>query len=279
MEPVVITGIGADVEVFIQNVESQEVISAEGYIQGTKQDPFVFDHENPHFATSLDNVLAEFGIPPANNKEQFYEYLQRSLAFIGNSLPTSLCTAILPSAYLNERWLKTRQSKKFGCEPDYNAYTMHPNERPTCAEKNLRSAGGHIHVGYENAEQFDFTYDVDERRSQIVKALDLYIGVPSVLLEPDNKRKELYGKAGAFRPKNYGLEYRTVSNFYLASKELCYWVYQATNDAATYLNAGNTISMELSNTVQNIINTNDKPSALMLIRSMDLIAEGILKAA
>lgn len=67
---------------------------------------------------------------------------------------------------------------------------------------------GHIHLGYNDIEvPFNgriHKYKVDEQRARIVQAMDLFIGIPSVIMEPDNKRKELYGQAGAFRPKPYG---------------------------------------------------------------------------
>lgn len=44
-------------------------------------------------------------------------------------------------------------------------------------------------------------------------------------------RRELYGKAGAFRPTSYGVEYRTLSNFWLRRKEYMQWVYAQTHRA------------------------------------------------
>src|SRR5690606_24428610 len=136
------------------------------------------------------------------------------------------CTTPLPSANLDRMYLETENALTFGCQPDYNAYTMQTNLRPNTSDETLRSAGGHIHIGYKDAPEYDPEYYIpDEERANIVRALDLFIGVPSILLEPDNKRKELYGKAGAFRPKPYGLEYRTISNYYMEDKKLIEWVY------------------------------------------------------
>lgn len=271
MKQIKLTGVGADVEVFVADKATGEIVSAENHIKGTKQDPFVFDPENPHFATSLDNVLAEFGIPPATNSEEFYAFLQKSLNFIDATLPQELCTAIQPAAYLDERWLKTRQARRFGCEPDFNAYTLTCNERPFAENKTLRSAGGHVHLGYEDAAVFNpFTYAPDEERANLVRLLDLYLGVPSVLVEPDNERKNLYGKAGAFRPKKYGLEYRTISNFYLKTKELTCWVYDQVIAAVKALNEGFLITDGLAANIQATINTNDAVTANYLIKDFNL---------
>jgi hypothetical protein len=272
MKKYIVTGIGADVELFVQNRKTKEIISAEGLVQGTKDNPFVFDAENPHFATSLDNVLAEFGIPPATNKVEFYNYLRKSRTFIEKSLPMDLCTAVLPAAELDPQWLTTRQAKRFGCEPDYNAYTMKHNFAPKANNPNLRSAGGHIHIGYAEAEPFSkgAWYEPDVERALLVRALDLHIGIPSVIMEPDNKRKELYGKAGAFRPKEYGVEYRTLSNYYMQSKKLTYWVYQQVIEAINWLNSGGVIEDFLGSHIEAVINNNNKAEAESLISNFNL---------
>jgi hypothetical protein len=53
-----------------------------------------------------------------------------------------------------------------------------------------------------------------------VKQLDWFLGAWSVKHDSDVTRRKLYGKAGAFRPKPYGVEYRPLSNFWIVSKDL-----------------------------------------------------------
>ena len=60
------------------------------------------------------------------------------------------------------------------------------------------------------------------------KELDYYLGLPSLLFDPDTSRRKMYGKAGAFRPKPYGMEYRVLSNAWLKSPELIKWVFNNT---------------------------------------------------
>lgn len=273
--------VGADIEVFLQNKQTKEIISAEGFIKGTKSIPYNYDPSNKYFATSLDNVLAEFCIPPARNKVEFYNYIRKSLAYINNSIPKKYCTSAFPSYSLDPKWLQSEHSQIFGCEPDFNAYTRTVNRKPYCEDKTLRSAGGHVHVGFaapefkyspelyegENAVLF---YTGDNQRCDVIKTLDLFVGVPSVILEPDNKRKELYGKAGCFRPKSYGVEYRTVSNFYLQSKNLILWLYNAVMSAVSFYNEGNRIDEVLGGFISEVINKNDKSSAQELIKEFNL---------
>lgn len=144
------------------------------------------------------------------------------------------------------------------------------NHKPWSSDYSLRSAGSHIHIGFDDIvvpfnEGELCNYEADEQRSTIVKFLDLFISIPLVLIEPDNKRKELYGKAGAFRPKPYGLEYRTPSNYYLNSKEMMNWVYNNTHRAIDFLNDIGNIPTELANQIRDTINNNNKENAKKLI--------------
>lgn len=266
-----ITGIGADIEVFLKEKETNKIISAEGFIQGSKYNPHFFDKENHFFSTSLDNVLAEFTIPPATSPEDFLNFVKKGLSYIDNTIPQNLCTAAVPAALLDDEYLFTENAMLFGCEPDFNAYTGRMNVKEGMPDYRLRSGGGHIHIGYANAPVYDEdNYKVDEERSSIIKALDLFIGVPSVIMEPDNQRKELYGTAGSFRPKTYGVEYRTVSNYYLETDNLIKWVYNSARKAIDWMNGGNVLQKKDEKAVQSCINNNDKNLAQTLIQSFNL---------
>jgi hypothetical protein len=62
-----------------------------------------------------------------------------------------------------------------------------------------------------------------------VKALDIFCGIVSVFLDKDPTspaRRDLYGKAGSHRPKNYGVEYRAMSPWWLASPRHSELVYE-----------------------------------------------------
>jgi hypothetical protein len=141
------------------------------------------------------------------------------------------------------------QAQELGCEPDYNAWTGRVNPRPRAPET-LRSSGGHIHIGYDNP--------TEELSRKIVKAHDLFCGVGSVLYDPDTRRREIYGKAGAHRIKGYGVEYRTLSNFWISSEELMDWVYKQSLKAIDFVKAGNIIPVADGRDIIQCINTGDK---------------------
>ena len=255
--------IGADIEVFLMHKVSGEIVSAEGFVKGTKNEPFNFDPASKYFATSLDNVLGEFCIPPATNKVNFIENIKKSLEYLNATIPDELCTVSKPAAILKDKYLQTENAKLFGCEPDYCVWTRSINMKPEGVNPNLRSAGGHIHVGYDEPNRQEVAED-------IIKAMDLFIGIPSVIQEPDNDRKSLYGKAGCFRFKPYGVEYRTISNYYAGDERLTGWVYDNTQLAIDAVNNGLTFSKRLADKIQLTINGNKKKAAEQLIKEFNL---------
>lgn len=99
---------------------------------------------------------------------------------------------------------------EFGCMPSFNAYGLKVRMPPP-RKVPFRSAGGHLHFGIGKTEM--------EKAIPIVKALDAILGVACVSLfaKFDNpKRRKLYGLPGEFRLPKHGIEYRPLSNAWLA---------------------------------------------------------------
>lgn len=250
--------IGADIEVFLQKKDTGEIVSSEGLIKGTKEQPFNFDESNKFYAISLDNVMTEFCIPPATTPAEFYFGIEKALNYIREVIPQDLEPVALPAAYLDEKYLSTENAQLFGCEPDFNAWNNTQNPPPGGAGT-MRTGGGHIHVGYDEPNSMT--------NLNIIKAMDIFLGIPSIIQEPDNERKILYGKAGAHREKKYGVEYRTISNYYLQSRELTDWVFQNTLKAIEFVNSGkcNLLDWNEKEDIVNSINYNDKELARTII--------------
>lgn len=213
--------IGADPEVFLKRINSEELVSVEGLVGGTKDHPLPITEEG--HALQEDNVTAEYTIPPCRTVEELQKNINFVKTYLNNMLlPLQLELSDKASAYLNKKYLKTKQALTFGCDPDFNVYTRSINTAPE--QKSLiRTAGGHIHVGYD--EIIEPTLEVSEK---IIKMMDLLLGVQSILLDPDKERRILYGKAGSFRIKDYGLEYRTLSNFWTFSNAKMEWAFTNT---------------------------------------------------
>jgi protein-arginine kinase activator protein McsA len=255
--------IGSDVEFFLKRKDSEEIVSAEGLIQGTKKEPFKFDKDEPFFATSLDNVMAEGNIPPARTPAEFYAYVEKLRNYIDATIPQDLMTVAIPSARLGFEHLMTENSQVFGCDPSLNCWTGE-QVIPQPSGDNLRSAGFHIHVGYEGP-------NADTNR-KIAKAMDLFLGVPSILMEPENERKVVgYGCAGNYRDQKHGMEYRSLSSHFSSEERLVKWCFESTEKAIAFVNDNKIESIdELGDTLQNIINTEDKEQAAKIVADFNL---------
>ena len=98
----------------------------------------------------------------------------------------------------------------------------------------MRTAAGHIHIGW--GEDFDPQDDEHfSRCCRLVQQLDAGIGLASVLLDNDTERRQLYGAAGAFRPKPYGVEYRVLSNFWVLNPSYREFVWNRVKESCRYI--------------------------------------------
>lgn len=133
--------VGSDAEMFLKNINTNEIISAEGYVKGSKYEPFYYDPSDPYASTQLDNVLAEITIRPATKVDEFADGLINAINYLKSILPNGIIPVALPAANLDEKYLMTENAQLFGCEPDFSAYEMRINHKPWSDDYTLRSAG------------------------------------------------------------------------------------------------------------------------------------------
>lgn len=231
MIPVLNVTIGADPELFIINSKTKKVVSSIGLIPGEKGKPYRSKDMPQGFGLEIDNILGEFNIPPARSRQDFInsiEYMKDYIRkFVQKKNPDYdiLCAS---SMIVDEDQLQSDEAKLFGCSVDYNVYTQAPNRKPDVPTDGLRSAGFHIHIGYDNPNV--------ETSLNLIKYLDFYVGLPSVLKDKDTRRRSLYGKAGCFRLCSYGCEYRVLSSYFINSTELISEVYDNVMQAISAYN-------------------------------------------
>lgn len=196
-----------------------------------------------------DNVGIEMNVPPASNADEL----------IGNlaTLFRSVSATIKPysfkpvaSATFPDSELMHEDAMKFGCEPEFCAYDLCIIPAPEAIEVGgFRSCGGHIHLGEseEGVGPLRVTpkdEDASERdwpRLQVVRMMDILVGLTSVVLDTDPttaSRRNLYGKAGSHRPKDYGVEYRSPGNFWLRSPRLVDVVFSLSKIAVDFVGNG-----------------------------------------
>jgi hypothetical protein len=212
---------GADPEFFFERsgliVGSEKIIPATGMTVGSSR-------------LVRDGVQAELNPRPETCRALFaneFARCFRGLVDIVNKDKTlginlSSCVTITQE----ELDSLSEEAKKFGCAPSMNTdATAKPAATVTNPEKYLyRPAGGHIHLGaIENCT----TGKALRMPDRTVPILDLFCANLAVLVDrdPSNiERRKLYGRAGEYRLPKHGLEYRTLSNFWLRAYPLMSWM-------------------------------------------------------
>jgi len=206
---------GCDPEMFVTDPEGTVVPASEAGVPGTKDSP----HKVKNGAVQVDGMAAEINIDPAETWDEWNGNIVAVVKQLKAMLPTGFGLKVEPSVCFSQSVFDAapETAKQMGCDPDYNAWTGEINPIPESDDPYLRCAGGHIHVGWTTDMPLSDEIHVNNCRD-LVKQLDWYIGAPLVRKDPDLTRRKLYGKAGAYRPKSYGVEYRVPSNIWIASK-------------------------------------------------------------
>lgn len=221
--------IGTDVEFFIQNPNG-EIVPSQGLIGtddlGTKRNPI----QTMYGTLQRDNVAVEFATPVCNSCDEFIAAIRMGLINALNFLPPNYTLVALPSTHFEKEQLEHPEAGQFGCDPDYSAWGGgRKNKKPYSADVTLRSAGMHIHCGHSCLND-------KEDKIKFIRWMD-FCFLPSVIIDSSPaaiKRKELYGKAGAYRPTSYGAEYRSLSNIWAASPVYAEFAYYCTSAALSF---------------------------------------------
>lgn len=222
--------IGADPELFVR--QGNNFLSGHLFPCGTKAAP----RETKHGAVQVDGIALEFNVKPSASRDEFCRNLNNVLgdlnAIVSEKYPGARLEAI-PTADVGKHFLKKvpKANRELGCNPDYNAYTLSENEAPN-ADLPFRTGSGHVHVGFRAYdESLMDSFEHFQECARIARQLDFFLGLPSLSWDTDNKRRMLYGKAGAFRPKPYGMEYRVLSNKWVDDPKLQGFVYDQVEKA------------------------------------------------
>jgi Phage phiEco32-like COOH.NH2 ligase-type 2 len=231
--------LGCDPEVFVK--KDGAPISAYGLIPGNKTAPY----KTERGAVQVDGMALEFNTNPVdyNDFDGFNENIVRTKAALKTFLTErgdgKYNIVEIPVMEFDPAYLASQpdEAKELGCDPDYDAYTLKPNPRPD-GDRPFRTGAGHVHVGWgadipvDNEEHIEIC-------ANFVRTLDATVGLFMTFIDRDPRRRELYGKAGAFRPKPYGVEYRTPSNVWIRNKDRRFLMHNLINRAISHQQSGN----------------------------------------
>lgn len=249
--------LGSDPELFVTN--------------GTDVVPsfVVLDNKDQHPVT-MDGFQVELHPTPASCRVSAGHWIGESLIklkelAVKKGLHISFKTAHRIS---DKTWEMTDDTvKRFGCNPTKSAYSEEV-ERGNGLRERFRAGGGHIHIDHTSALK---------NQDGLVQLLDIVVGNTLVLIDrdPNNAERRLkYGRAGEYRPKPYGLEYRVPSNFWLRDYVLWSLVAGLVRNALTIRAQGlekQLVGMFDMNKIRDAINNNDYSLALENFEKLEQI--------
>ena len=245
--------LGCDPELFCQDSKTGLFVSAHNLLPGTKEAP----HKVSKGAIQVDGVAAEINIDPASTSEEFIgnvRAVQSTLqGMVGDYTLSTEPVAIFEPGY----WKGIPDTaKELGCDPDFCAWTRDVNPPPPRDRDTMRTGAGHIHIGWKTgADVLDPNHFED--CINVTKQMDYLLGVYSLMWDTDPRRRSLYGKAGAFRPKSYGCEYRVLSNVWLRSDKMMHWIFNTATWGINILSQGINLAEKYGDWARQVIDNNE----------------------
>ena len=215
--------LGCDPEFFFKNskgiVGAESVLPEDGMEAGQYHSKFI-----------IDGVQAELNPAPnrcreilANEIGRCFLSLKEHMDSVGVSIDMSQTVEVKKDVFdtLSDK------SKRFGCSGSKNAYKSEAEIKITINPMvyRKRSAGGHLHLGKIGFTNIDKALLSPER---LIPILDILLGNTCVLIDRDEgniERRKSYGRAGEYRTPPHGIEYRTLSNFWLQNYQLMSFVF------------------------------------------------------
>lgn len=239
---------GSDAEVFL-TTKNGVPFPACGIIGGTKEKPLILSSDG--CAVQEDNVMLEFNVPVSSTSTEWVRNLGKAMDLAFARIPPTMMPVIRGSLHFDPVLLENPQAQTFGCEPDFNAWTGHQNPRPIPTDPTLRTAAAHVHISWDKPESM-------EQRMRLIQMADVFVVLPSIGEGTDKERRVLYGKAGAFRPKDYGVEHRVLDNYWLVDRQYQEMVYHRYITAIGAANSDYILTPEEAGEVQRVINEHDE---------------------
>lgn len=226
--------LGCDPEFFLKDTKTGAFVSAHDKVPGTKSEPYRLPGGG---YVQADGTAVEFNIPPSGTVKDFVNNIHAALSDIRKEFfaDKRFEFAFVPVAEYTKEYFDSLplEAKALGCEPDFDAYNKgNVNPKPN-ANYTFRTGSGHIHIGYLSGDDL-IKVEPSKDPKHMEDCCAVSIALDNTLLsfktmwDKDKKRAQLYGAPGCFRPKSYGLEYRSLSNAWLNYPLLWPWLFNTT---------------------------------------------------
>jgi hypothetical protein len=272
--------LGADPELFVTRegrvVGSKELLPQEpSEIRVPAVDPPISGN---YFAPGIlmatatrDGVQVEFQHRcPAECRQYFGYSIRTALYWLAQqAAEKGLKLSFDPVIDLSDQtWEEMKpEERRLGCNPSLNIYG--PAEIGVDPDTyRVRSAGGHIHLGFS----WPRSRIAHKPLERLVALLDVFVGNTAVLLDRNPRaaeRRQVYGRAGEYRLPSHGLEYRTLSNFFLRGYPLASLMTMMAR-RAVQVHQGNIIAENVYEGTPERISDDFAPDLLNLFKPADV---------
>lgn len=132
---------GSDPEVFLVDRETSEVVSAIPFVMGDKYNPYQIPGLPEGCMIQTDNIMVEYCIPPTRDPKEFFSLFTACREYTESIIPAQLRVNVQASAMMDPKYLEDPQARRFGCEPDFNAWLNGKRNTAPKANTNMRTAG------------------------------------------------------------------------------------------------------------------------------------------
>lgn len=258
---------GGDWEFPVIDLEqNNKCVSAIPILKRDKYEPILVGDNKDGIKVYHDNVLLEVAFNPFYSKHEMIERYRNVFLGVKKVLGDRYRIISKASHVYNDDELQHPKALEAGCSPNFNAYTVAPNP-PVQFNGGLRSAGCHFHCGAKHLLDFD-------TRLNAIKLMDIFLGVPSIIFNPDKTEKQrrmLYGGPSEHRPTSFGLEYRPLSPGVIRSPETAELTYDLVTYSLSQLPKATKILESIdTNIVQKAIKDCDKKLARVVMNKVKL---------
>lgn len=250
---------GMDPEFFLAN-EAGVPIPAFQVLASKKDNPYLF----------WDGFQAECTVEPRSCHQELAQNLAEALGRVRHKiLPTPVWR--VPKELLLSA---EHDHVRLGCDPSYNVYNMRGKHVEDGRELGWRFAGGHVHFTLSEA------WKIPPRVRSIIRAEDALLAVPSVCFAQGIDlaiRRKYYGLPGEFRLPRHGIEYRTLSNFWMYHPQAYHLVFDLARFAFNIGKAGLRCYIGDPDLVVNIVQFGDVRAAKDLVKLNAPLYEAFLQ--
>lgn len=215
--------VGCDPEVFLEKPDGTFINAFNGLVSGIISGTKAIPEPTEYGAVQVDGMAVELNTHPTCDPMAFSSMILEGIKDVETRFGARVSKDSVKEFTTDYLFSQHPRATELGCDPDFDAWNNGDTNTPPNVQAPIRTAGGHVHIGWGTPQVDAFNPTHFDQCCAVIRQMDYVLGIWGLTIEGDKgaRRRELYGRPGAFRPKLYGVEYRVLSNFWMFDKSLC----------------------------------------------------------